>query len=123
MYIFTGQKQLENDLAPVAADWKSLGVQLGIKPDTLKARCGTNDELSKERFEKTMNEWLENVAGAKTWKQIIEALKSPPVLRMDVVRTLEGFILCCLINILGCCRNASILPSKPTHKARKSLWV
>lgn len=97
LYIFTGQKQLENDLAPVAVNWKSLGVQLRIKLDTLKARCGTNDKLSEERFEKTMNEWLENVDGSKTWKQIIEALES--VQRMDVVRTLKGFILCCLINI------------------------
>ena len=88
LYIFTGQKQLENDLAPVAADWKSLGVQLGIELHTLKAKCGTNDELCEERFQKTMNEWLKNVGGSKTWKQIIEALESCPVGRMDVAGTL-----------------------------------
>ena len=109
MYIFTGQIQLENDLTPVTADWCSLGVQLGIELHTLKAKCGTNDELCEERFQKTMNEWLKNVGGSKTWKQIIGALKSPSVQRMDVVRTLKGFILCCLINI-----SSTIITAKRT---------
>lgn len=96
LYIFTGQKELENDLTPVAAKWNLLGVQLRIDSDTLECIGGTS-QLCEERLQKTMNEWLKNVDGPKTWKQIIEALESPPVERRDVARTLQGFVLCCLI--------------------------
>ena len=67
--------------------WNLLGVQLGINPDTLEGIGGTS-HLCAVRFQKTMNEWLKNVDGPKTWKQIIEALESCPVRRMDVARTL-----------------------------------
>ena len=84
---FPGQKELENDLTPVAAMWNLLGVQLGINPDTLRG-IGSTSHLCAVRFQKTMNEWLRNVDGPKTWKQIIEALESCPVGRMDVAGTL-----------------------------------
>ena len=61
---FPGQKELENDLTPVAAMWNLLGVQLGINPDTLRG-IGSTSHLCAVRFQKTMNELVEECWWAK----------------------------------------------------------
>ena len=59
-------------------EWRSIGVELGIPPDTLEAISRDHPQSINDCFLEMISEWLRN-SGGPTWEDLISALKSPLV--------------------------------------------
>ena len=86
MHTAIGLNVLVEDLDSVASDWKSLGLQLGIKNADLNAICG-NQNKARECFSQTLETWLES--GNPTHDAIIKALRSATVGHSGLARKLD----------------------------------
>jgi hypothetical protein len=59
-------------------EWQSLGIELGIAPDTLEAISRDHPQSISDCFLEMISEWLRNSSGP-TWEDLISALQSPLV--------------------------------------------
>ena len=59
-------------------EWRSIGIELGIPPDTLEAISRDHPQSINDCFLEMISEWLRNSRGP-TWEDLISVLKSPLV--------------------------------------------
>ena len=76
MCLLTDLKLLVNRLSAVETDWFDIGLQLGIKIDTLKS-FETDKYNNRRRLTEVLSFWLkQNTDIAVSWESIVNALRS-----------------------------------------------
>ena len=65
-------------LLPLAAQWRALGVMLGISDDILNAIEGERD-MAQNFLQKIISEWLYGTKGPHTKARIVEVLQKATV--------------------------------------------
>ena len=68
------------------AKWRRLGLELDLTPGTLDTIEQRYSDPA-DRLERVLLEWL--YGGSATWRQLVEALWSPPVGETKLARGLE----------------------------------
>ena len=71
--------KIHNFLWPVRHKWYQIGITLKIHASTLQVIRDDHPHRTDDCYRAMLEEWLNNGNPAPSWKELIEALRSPPV--------------------------------------------